>query len=398
MRALHPPAAHGEHQHHLDYLMHQTILQERQRMQTLFLAHQEQAVRNAVARNHRQELAHSSAIAQEMAARSTVAAQEASRKSAQEAARNAEKEASAAQVRAAQEAANKVKEAARQEAAFQEVMAARNAVVERSIQEGLAAGRSSQESGLKAGPPPPALGKIMGIPSSTASVQQVPLNLADSDSRSGSSDRGSAGKPPFTLPPGPMERERGGKGADRLPPDTPHLPSSAFVPPPGSAPPGTHREGLPVYGGDLGFAPFAVPRMLDPRLYAGQQHHPQFLPGREGVLPAPFQQFVPGAGGQRFPLDQHTEAERLLKKAEIPPGGLMPMGRSPSPIPSPSPRLPPEMVSHPMISEVPVRENLNLVLGVRFYAFCITSSLLIAASAASAMELSALRRRFGVLS
>lgn len=372
MRALHPPAAHGEHPHHLDYLVQRTIMHER--MQSFFLAHQEQAVRNAVARTRTaQELAHSSAIAQEMAARSTAAAQEASRKSAQEAARNAEKEASAAQVRAAQEVAKKVKEAAaRQEAAFQ-VMAARNAVVERSIQEELAASRGSQESGHKgAAPPPLALGKIIGIPSSTASVQQVPLNLADSDSRSSSTDRGNSSKPPFSLPPGPMERERSSKGADRAPPEAPHLPSSAFVPPPGSAPPGAHREGLPVYGSDLPFGPpFAVPRMpLDPRIYASQQHHPQFLPGREGVIPAPFQQFVPGAGGQRFPLDQHAEAERLLKKVEMPPGGLMPMGRSPSPIPSPSPRLPPEMVSHPMmrIGEVPVRENLNSVLGVRFCA------------------------------
>lgn len=346
--------------------------QERQHLQHLYIA-QDQIARSAAVRTRTaQELAHNSALAQEIA-RSTAAAQEASRKSAQEAARNAEKEANAAQVRAAQEAAKKVKEVARQEAVFQEVMA-RNAVVERSMQENLAAGRGSQESGHKGGPPPPppALGKMISIPSSTASVQQVPLNLADSDSRSGPSERGGGAgpiKPPFSLPPSPLER--GGKGAaERPPPDASHLPSSAFVLPPGGALPGAHREGLPVYGGDLAFGPpFAVPRMpLDPRLYAGQQHHPQFLPGREGVLPAPFQQFVPGAGGQRFPLEQHPEAERLLKKAELPPGGLMPMGRSPSPIPSPSPRLPPEMVSHPMmrIGEVPVRENLNSVLGVRF--------------------------------
>lgn len=74
------------------------------------------------------------------------------------------------------------------------------------------------------------------------------------------------------------------------------------------------------------------------------------------MLGAPFQQFPP----QRFPLDQHPD---LLKKELPPPGSMMPLGRSPSPIPSPSPRLPPDMVNHPMLRDIPVRENLHAVLG-----------------------------------
>ncbi|KAK7093999.1 hypothetical protein V1264_007676 [Littorina saxatilis] len=362
-RGIHPQTAHGEPGHPAYDIMTIRSLQQQQHQQMLFM--QDQAARTAAAARgaRAQELAHSSALAHEMAARNNAVAQEAAaRKSAQETARNAEKEA-AARAAAAQEAA-KAKEAARNEAAFKEAVLARNAAMERSIQ-----ARGPQEASGKGGPPPHS--QMMGMQPSPVSMQQQPLNLADSDSRSSSSERSSTGKPNFSMPPGPhagfMERERGGKGADRPPPDTPHLPSSAFVPPPGGAP-GSLREGLPVYGSELPFSsPFGIHRMpLDPRVFPGQQHHPQFLPSREGVLSAPFQQFVPGAGGQRFPLDQHPEAERLMKKGELPPPApLMPMGRSPSPIPSPSPRLPPEMVGHPIIrmADMPARENLHTVLG-----------------------------------
>jgi hypothetical protein len=300
-----------------------------------------------------QELAHNSQLAQEMAKEASRKAQEARDKEAKE------KAVAAAQAKKEREALH-------------------NARMERTIQEGLAASRAE---GMKGGPPhhgPPHHTMPPASVSSGGSVQQQPLNLADSDSRaSSSSSERSSGKPPPFMPGNPpagfLERERreggGSKGPESRPtPEaSPHLPpSSAFVPTGAGGP----REGLPpVYGtADLPFPPppgFGMPRMpLDPRLYPGQQHpHPppphQFLRGAEGMIP--FQQFP----GQRFPLDQPPHPE-LLKKGELPPppGPMLPLGRSPSPIPSPSPRLPPDMVAHPMMRDIPVRENLHAVLGV----------------------------------
>ncbi|KAK7481424.1 hypothetical protein BaRGS_00027380 [Batillaria attramentaria] len=358
LRTMQPPAAHGEGRAH-DLLMMQMLEQQHhQRLQHMIMA---EAARSAAAHGAAARTAQEIARSTEASARSA-AGQEASRA-----------------VAAAQEAArNTAAAAAKEAAARKEAVWSAHEAAERSLQEAGLSARANMEGAHKSGPL--GRGQLPGmppIPSSAASVQQVPLNLADSDSRSGSSDsreRSNGGnKPPpspFNQPPGYMERERAGKSGDRAPPDSPHLAGGAFVPPPGGAPPGAHRDGLPppLYGNELFHAPpFGMPvgRMpLDPRLYGGQQHpappHPPFLAGREGVLPSPFQQVV----GQRFPLDQHPDAERLLKKGEMPPGGMLHM-RSPSPIPSPSPRgLPPDMVAHPMMRvEIPVREHLSAVLG-----------------------------------
>lgn len=381
LRSMQPPAAHGEGRPPELLMMQMLEHQHHQRMQQLIMA---EAARNAAvhgaaaARNSAaQDAAARDAAARDAAARDAAARDAAARDAAARdaAMRNAAGQ-EASRMAAAQEAARNSAAAAAKEAARKEAWSAHEAAMERSMQEAGLSGRGGPQSAHKSDPMGRGhLSSMPPIPSSVASVQQVPLNLADSDSRSGSSDsrdRGSGGsKPPpspFGQPPGPagyMERER--KQGERGPPESPHLVGGAFVPPPGGGPPGALREGLPpsLYGNELFHgAPFSISmgRMpLDPRLYPGQQHpppHPPFLSGREGMLASPFQ--------PRFPLDQHPDAERILKKGELPPSGIPLHMRSPSPIPSPSPRgLPPDMVGHhPMMRvEIPVREHLSNVLG-----------------------------------
>lgn len=378
---MQPPVAHGESRSSHDLMMMQQLIEQQQQQQQqhqqhyqhLIMAQQYNAAAHAAARNAALTRDFTSRTVTPGLVRSTNVTQDAPVRSvsAQEATRNATTVPEVARSAVGKDVR---KETSWNVAPAHEAPVSRNSgVIERVIQDHKGGSLSHTHNQM--------LG--LGIAVTVASMQQVPLNLADSDSRSGPPDSRGAGnssgnKPsqlPFAQLPGSyLDR---GKTGERPPTDSGRLSNSAFVSPSGGRPPSAHRESLgsQLYGSELGV--FQSPHFsmtvgripLDPRsIYGSQQHpHSQFL-SREGVLSSPFPQFI---SGQRFSLEQHPDSERLLKKDHSPagpiPSGLLPLGRSPSPIPSPSPRgLPPEMMGHAMlrIAEIPVRENLHSVLGV----------------------------------
>ncbi|XP_025083037.1 protein split ends-like isoform X2 [Pomacea canaliculata] len=242
--------------------------------------------------------------------------------------------------------------------------------MERSLQEAGLAARVVQDGSHKMSPlSSHRESQMLGLTSATSLIQQVPLNLADPDSRSSSSEirgGGSSGsKPspsPFNMTSGPNYVDRGGKVGER------QSLESAFVSPAGGGPPNAHREIRPphLYAADMQvFQPpppfgMGVGRVqFDPRTIYGSQHPHQFISSKDAVLGS-FQNFITAS-------QIHQDAERLIKKGELPPSGPLPTGialpmvRSPSPIPSPSRGLLTEMVGHHILRLPPILGRYPLV-------------------------------------
>lgn len=349
LRPVQPPAAHSSHE---VIMMHGSMVdQQRQILMSRSAAHE--VARSMVARGsgsgrEPQEHGRNVALVQELV-RTSALQDGPNRTSA-----------------VGQEAA-RAKEAARKEmwvASGHEPGVGRpSQSMERSLQEAGLAARVVQDGSHKMSPlSSHRESQMLGLTSATSLIQQVPLNLADPDSRSSSSEirgGGSSGsKPspsPFNMTSGPNYVDRGGKVGER------QSLESAFVSPAGGGPPNAHREIRPphLYAADMQvFQPpppfgMGVGRVqFDPRTIYGSQHPHQFISSKDAVLGS-FQNFITAS-------QIHQDAERLIKKGELPPSGPLPTGialpmvRSPSPIPSPSRGLLTEMVGHHILRLPPI--------------------------------------------